>query len=276
MGDGALYGHPAPLPNLRSSDFGRGLDNDGRVTPSGPQTRKKPMASHPISRNKRLRTHAGAVLLALGLTAAGAAQAASLSITNASFELPSLANGGFTGAVPPGWQAFQASLSVTSGVFNPTDSQLPTVPDGLQVGFINPSASGPGIQQTLSDTLEGGGHYLLQADFAYRKDCCSKPAFALELLAGDTVLATFIGTQNDFDNVSFKTAALSFETPLGSALIGQALGIRISAGPGLSLAQIAFDNVRLTENISAIPLPLPAVLMGSALVGLMAVRRRTV
>ena len=64
------------------------------------------MATRQVLRQKRLRAHAGAMLLALCLTAAGAAQAASLSITNASFELPALGNGGFTGSVPPGWQVF--------------------------------------------------------------------------------------------------------------------------------------------------------------------------
>lgn len=232
------------------------------------------MATHQVSRSNRLRTHAGAVLLALSLTAAGAAQAASLNITNASFELPSVGPGAFTNAVPSGWQ--EVAGASASGVFNPGATSLPSVPDGLQVGYINPGAFGGGIQQTLSDTLKSGGQYLLQADFAYRKDCCSKPAFALELLAGDTVLATFTGNQNDFDNVNFKTAALSFETPVGSALIGQALGIRISSAGLAGGGQFDFDNVRLTENISAIPLPLPAVLLGSALVGLIAVRRRTV
>ena len=76
-------------------------------------------------------------------------------------------------------------------------------------------------------------------------------------------------------NLSFKTASLSFDTLAGSALIGQALGIRIGddrAGGG----QFDFDNVRLTETISAVPLPLPVVLLGSALAGMFAVRRRVV
>ena len=139
----------------------------------------------------------------------------------------------------------------------------------------NPFDNGGGVQQNLRDTLASGRHYLLQADFAYRKDCCGAPAFALELLAGDTVRATFSGTHNEFDNLSFKTASLSFDTPVGSALIGQALGIRIRddrAGGG----QFDFDNVRLTETINAVPLPLPVVLLGSALAGMFAVRRRVV
>ena len=61
-------------------------------------------------------------------------------------------------------------------------------------------------------------------------------------------------------------------------MIGQALGIRIRddrAGGG----QFDFDNVRLTETISAVQcsaVPLPVVLLGSALAGMFAVRRRVV
>ena len=139
--------------------------------------------------SNRLRAYAGAVLAALCVLAVGAAQAGSLSVVNASFELPALGDGGFTTVTPPGWVAFSTSSSI--GVFNPTSGQLATPSDGVQVAYINPFANGGGIQQILSDTLASGGHYLLQADFAYRKDCCGAPAFALELLAGDTVLATF-------------------------------------------------------------------------------------
>ena len=56
-------------------------------------------------------------------------------------------------------------------------------------------------------------------------------------------------------------------------MIGHALGIRIRddrAGGG----QFDFDNVRLTETISAVPLPV--LLLGSALAGMFAVRRRVV
>ncbi len=223
--------------------------------------------------NSRLRTRAGATLLALGLLGAGAAQAGSISVVNASFEEPALGDSGFTTAVPPGWLVFSTSSSI--GVFNPTTGQLSTPSDGVQVGYINPLSSGGGIQQVLGGTLAGGSHYLLQADFAYRKDCCGTPAFALELLAGDTVLATFVGTNSAFDSVSFKTAALDFDAPTGSALVGQALGIRIR-GEGVGGGQFDFDNVRLTESVSAVPLPLPVALLGSALAGLVAVRRRVV
>lgn len=224
----------------------------------------------------RLRTRAAAALLASCFLGTGAAQAAVLNVENASFEIALLAKGGFTSVAPSGWVAF--GIPSTIGVFAPFDSQLPPVVAGVQVGYINPSSNGGGIQQTLSDTLESGSNYLLQAHFAYRKDCpalCGTPAFALELLAGDAVLATFIGTNSTFDNQTFKIAALSFDTPEGSPLVGQALTIRIR-GEGVGSGQFDFDNVTLTKNVSAVPLPLPAVLLGSALAGLVAVRRRVV
>jgi hypothetical protein len=142
---------------------------------------------------------------------------------------------------------------------------------------VNPNGSvtADGIEQTLVDTLASGTHYTLQTDFAYRKDCCSTPDFALELLAGNTVLATFVGTSANFDNTSYKTATLTFDAAADNAHLGQALGIRLRSNTSQQGdTQFTFDNVRLDATISSVPLPAPALLFGSALGGLSLLRRR--
>jgi hypothetical protein len=214
-------------------------------------------------------------LLVAGTLGAGEAQAASIAVSNANFEEPGLVTGGFTLVSPPGWSDFLSAAGGLRGVFNPFNSQLTTPTNGSQVGFISINAgAGVGIQQTLVDTLALGS-YTLQADFAYRKDCCRTPDFALELLAGGNVLATFTGTSAAFDNLNFKTATVNFEATPGSANLGQALGIRIrSAGFTVQGIQFNFDNVRLNVTPAPVPLPLPALLLGSALTGLGAFRRR--
>ncbi|MGE0336308.1 MAG: hypothetical protein AB7O21_13785 [Gammaproteobacteria bacterium] len=181
----------------------------------------------------------------------GAAAGAPVSIVNASFETPVLGDGGFTLSSITGWSY---SGSVAHGVFNPTPSGLVSPPDGAQVAFLDGGGTPVSLTQTLSAVLAAGESYVLEADFAYRINCCLTPTFTLALLAGGSPVASVTGGPGDgFSNVAFKTATVNFTAPMVGPELGTALGIRISMVAATN-EQIVFDNVRLNAN----PVPLPA------------------
>lgn len=212
---------------------------------------------------------AGAAAIALSLLGGTAAQADSVAIVNPGFEANVLGDGGFTVNVPPtGWAVFNTGSSL--GTFNPTTSQLVAPPEGTQVAYLNGFAA---IEQTLGSSV-AAGEYVLSADFAYRKDCCTPGPFTLTLLAGSSVLGSFTGGLLDgFSNTAFKTAFVNVTVADNSPLIGEALGIRI-AGQGGS--QVDIDNVSLTYTAPApVPLPASGLLLAPALLGLARLTRRS-
>ena len=207
-----------------------------------------------------------ACVFALILVSAAAA-GAPVSIVNASFESPVLGDGGFTTASIDGCSY---SGSVAHGVFNPTPSGLVSPPDGAQVAFLDGGGTVVSVTQTLSAVLAAGESYVLEADFAYRINCCLTPTFTLALLAGGSPVASVTGGPGDgFSNTAFKTATVNFTAPAAGPQLGTALGIRISM-TGATNEQIVFDNVRI--NASPVPLPASGLLLAPAL-GWLARRR---
>lgn len=201
----------------------------------------------------------------------GGAQAAPVAITNAGFESPALGDGGFTATID-GWVA---SGGAGRGVFNPNTSQLVAPTEGLQVGYIDPDGHGTAsITQTLAETVAAGATYVLEADFAFRKNF-SDPSpsfvFTLALLAGGSTVASYTGSVAEgFRNTAFQTATALFTAPANGAVLGTALGVRISAN-GPFASQITFDNVRI--NAAPVPLP-PTILLLAPGLALLARRAR--
>lgn len=201
-------------------------------------------------------------LIFFALIANSGARAASIVIANPGFETPSVVDSGFTSGSIDGWIA---SGGGGRGVFNPTATHLVAPTEGVQVGYIDPDDrfGASSITQSLSTLISAGTRYVLEADFAYRLNCCGTPTFSLALLAGGTSVASFTGGPSEgFSNAAFKTATVEFVAPLAGPLLGQALGIRIST-VGPFTTQIDFDNVRL--NASPVPLPAASLLFGTAL-----------
>lgn len=207
-----------------------------------------------------------AASFALMLAGGTAAHADTITIVNPGFESLVLGDGGFTTTAPPGW----TSSGATTGTFNPTTSQLVPPTEGSQVAYLNGVAA---IGQVLASTV-AAGEYVLTADFAYRKDCCTPGPFTLSLLAGSTVLGSFDGsTANGFSDVAFKTASVSVVLAEDSPFLGTALGILIESKGG---SQVDVDNVTLSFSASApIPLPASGLLLAPALLGLARLARRS-
>jgi len=205
------------------------------------------------------------------LTAGAGARAAPIVIANAGFESPSLGDNGFTSGSIDGWVAAGGG---GRGVFNPTTTGLVAPTEGVQVAYIDPDDrfGAASITQSLSTLISAGTRYVLEADFAYRLNCCGTPTFSLALLAGGTAVASFTGGPSEgFSNAAFKTATVEFVAPLSGPLLGQALGIRISSFAPFT-TQIDFDNVRV--NASPVPLPAAGLLFGTALAFTVGLGRR--
>lgn len=193
-----------------------------------------------------------------------------VAITNASFESPALGDGGFTNGAIPGWTA---TGTVARGVFNPTTFQLVPPTDGVQVAYLDGGGTAVTLSQTLSATVAPGETYVLEADFAYRLNTTApRPPFSLELLAGNTIVASFSGGPgNGFTDTAFTTATATYVAPASGPQIGTALAVRITM-VGATNTQICFDNVRINANPPPVPAPTGGLWLAPVL-GWMAWRR---
>ncbi|MEO0487425.1 MAG: VPLPA-CTERM sorting domain-containing protein [Pseudomonadota bacterium] len=195
-----------------------------------------------------------AVLMAFCVAMAGAANAATVTVNNHSFE------NGTTDWVTGG----------TVGTFSPagfpsTGAAFIAGVDGSDVGFSNNG----GFSQVLTDTV-AAGEYTLTVAVGDRADT-SLPVYIVRLLAGTTTIADATDpsiTSGWADVVASVTIAD------GDALIGQNLAIEL-VGFG---TQVNFDNVRLDFELATgpapIPLPASVLLLGGAIGGMSLLRRR--
>jgi hypothetical protein len=204
----------------------------------------------------------------VGLALAGVVAAAPIFVTNFSFELPAFGDGGFStcgsgGAT--GWVCFGSS-----GVFNPTSAQLAQGPtNGFQVGYSN--ETGLGLQQNLAAVVIANTLYTLQVDLQSRTDGFPHVSTTIELrtVADNDLLATAT-----FGPIPAGTNQLLTATFFsGAANLGENLRINLIAGG----AQSDWDNVRLdaTPQVTDVPEPGTLFLLGAALAGLGAMRRKS-
>jgi len=187
----------------------------------------------------------------------GQVKAASLTVANNSFENPVISNttgsiGSSGTAVLGGW-TFDSGVN-SGGFANPTIGQtdLPGgwygSPANLPTGAGNQIAwsNGGTISQTLSATLQANTRYTLGAYVGRR---ASNPGFAgynIELLAGNTVLAS----NNSVTPVagSFVYVPVSYTTGGSDPLLGQALRIRLtSLGIQANFDLITLDTASIPE-----------------------------
>jgi len=199
--------------------------------------------------------------------------AASITISNHSFETPAVAAGDFsTLAPPPGWSGY-GSLNFgwrTIGVVNPNSTQLylDPVPLGSNVGvtFLGPTHSNTpsGLAQTLSTTLQARTAYTLTVAVGNMAidpnpphnafNFNGFPGYRVELLAGGFVVAADHNTLLPGEG-RFLTSTVYVATSSTHTNIGMPLSIRLinlDSSPGI---EVNFDDVRL----DATPLPDPMV-----------------
>lgn len=184
-------------------------------------------------RERRTMARAAAVgWIASGLWAS-AAQAQSIPIANADFEIPNLAANAFTVGNAPGWTALAGGTSF--GVFYPTIASWGYVaPSNEQVLYLN----GVAVEQILAASPEAGVTYLLSLDVVNRPSFFTQD-YSVELWAGSELLAWDDGSLAPAVGQS-ERLLLTVSLSPGDPAIGQSFRIRLGGA-----TQTNFDDVRL-------------------------------
>ncbi|MAE66546.1 MAG: hypothetical protein CMJ18_19935, partial [Phycisphaeraceae bacterium] len=156
-------------------------------------------------------------------------------VSNPSFEAQVLADGGVTSNVIADWALIRTART-GGGVYNPLATEfLQDVPDGDNVAYN----IGATIAQTLSTTLESRTTYTLEVAIGNRAGVLGFPGYAVQLLAGDTVLVE--ESSSTPAEGTFVTATLVYEAPVNEPRAGAPLEIRLLSSGN----QVIFDDVRL-------------------------------
>jgi hypothetical protein len=226
-----------------SSDRTRFL-NEERIMTSTTQPTSAGVFSVPLTasserittRTRRSLGLAAAALATVGF--AGVASAAPVSVSNAGFEDPALAESGFTTTVT-GW-----STPADGGTFNPTAAQMAGEADQGQ--NVHWSRGGSMIEQTLGTNL-AEGDYTLSVAVGDRSDNAGAfPGYTVQLGVIDT--GTFIPLAADSSltpaSGSWVNSTLAYSATAGDANLGLPLAIRLS-GVALGGTQVLFDDVSL-------------------------------
>nr|AHI58818.1 WelU2 [Hapalosiphon welwitschii UTEX B 1830] len=197
---------------------------------------------------------------------ANAAGATLITIKNPGFEDTVISEDEVKFELPPGWQPYNPDSllslnpttmwdsSVTSG--NPTPNYYPEeAPEGQNVGVVYlaqaPGSGIAGLEQKLDAVLKPNTKYTLKVDVGNVGgsfegfSLAGFPGYRVELLAGDAVIAA------DHNNVyikdgTFNTSTVTFTATPDNPYLGQKLGIRLINLLHGPLANVDFDNVRLT------------------------------
>jgi hypothetical protein len=223
---------------------------------------------------------AGLALSALGAVALfPEARAASINVTNFSFETPVLAPGGLSVSVPTGWTSFQTA---GGGVFdvgieraNPNqftlNNPLGAPAEGNNFLWLNrfDGSGTAGIFQDIGAILPNTT-YTLTVALGGRKDRINSPGI-ISLWNGTNNAGTLLGTSGGLPaQDSWQDYTVSFTT--GASVNGHlTIGLSVL---NASTIQADFDNVRLTA-VAVVPEPSTyGLALASLLGGLICIRHR--
>lgn len=220
---------------------------------------------------------------AVALTWAWPAMAAPVIILNASFESQVLAEDAFTNNVLTDWSDTPACTPNCFGAYNPGvgNASFPSgvVPNGNNTAYMV-SPGGVPLTQTLGATLQANTIYTLRVAVGNPLDRPNVGSFGFQLgLVGSaqnvidfTDLLSNV-TDGGFVEYSASTFVSNGNPDIGSTMVLRLIGTN-NAGPGTPY--VAFDNVRLDAEAvtAAAPEPVTLAMVGVALLGLGATRRK--
>ncbi len=203
--------------------------------------------------------------------AQGVAWGTAIPVLNYSFESPALASDTFNGSIDD----WNQTVSTYGGVWNYTGTGTTFFntppPDGNQVAYKN----GGTIYQQLTTTIAANTTYTLSVYLGLRND----------LFTADPQYSIQIGYDGGFlplANLSpappapgdWELETLSYTSPASGVMIGEDLDISLLTTDFATDSQGDFDDVTLTmDGTPSAPLPAPAWLLGSGLLGLLGWRK---
>jgi hypothetical protein len=224
---------------------------------------------------------------ALALTSLSA-RAAFLNVPNFSFESPIVGSGTYTSGFVPdsstisGW-TIGGVFPATVGVFNSTDTQFGSVPEGSQFAFIDSRTTGNTSLLSLTSssntlpTIDPGIAYTLTVAVGRRSDYTIAGALEIDLLANGVAVASSTIDANTITADTFLDLSTTLSADQAAALAGQQLSIQFKATNTSSSPntknEVAIDNVRVTSSAVPEPASLGVLILGSA--SLLTKRRRT-
>jgi len=183
----------------------------------------------------------------------------SISINNAGFEAPVLADGAAT-STPPAWTngyydvtapAVWVAGNSDAGGYNPSAAMGygGIAPEGENVMYATSGVGfDRGMSQVLSAKLEANTQYILSVlvgnPFLFNGSTAAGN-YRIELLAGGVLLKSDTGASPANDK-TWKTASLTYDSGAGPVQLGQALAIRLVAVNFTNGKGVDFDSVRLT------------------------------
>jgi hypothetical protein len=183
----------------------------------------------------------------------------SISINNAGFEAPVLADGAAT-STPPAWTDGYYNVAepgvwvvgdAEAGAYNPVAGAdyNGVAPEGENVMYATSGVGfDRGMSQVLSAKLEANTQYILSAlvgnPFLFNESTAAGN-YRIELLAGGVLLKSDTGASPANDK-TWKTASLTYDSGAGPAQLGQALAIRLVAVNFTNGKGVDFDDVKLT------------------------------
>lgn len=219
------------------------------------------------------------VLTAIAMSS-GIAKANNIPVANPGFEEPDQTVEAFPGAgvvgffefnpptnwelydpnnlVPPDVNASNAFGNAFTGAWKPSDL-FPPVPEGDQIVSIYvvpPGAGVVGLSQTTSVNIQPKTRYNLSVAIGNPETADGFfdgfPGYTLELLAGDTIIATDNNTVS-IDESDFRRASVSYTSTSDDIYVGEPLAIRLinpnldnNSGPdGNNGREVTFDDVQL-------------------------------
>ena len=218
-----------------------------------------------------------------------ALSAASITVPNSSFELPSLPSGannnGGNGdsTTITNWTITAPAGNTDNGVYHPASgfsstNPLPAPADGNQIAYMVPGAGKTSSITTSASlgTVAANMLYTLTVALGNRNDNLffDTGTYTIDLLANGVSIAEATKAGSSISHGTFSDLSATFTSAASGPLIGESLTIRLSATAGSASDEGIFDNVRLTA--TPVPEPNSSLLLeiAAAGTGLLALGRR--
>lgn len=225
----------------------------------------------------------GFALVAVVVVLSGSASADLITVGNASFESPTLANGTAAASSANSWTdpssgctweinnlyGYDAPDSNAVGFYDASGDGTPRGGDGINVlsGYMSKTRNGDYASQTLTDTLHKG-KYTLTVGAGANPGLAAADLSVTLGTTGDAQLATLSAFGSSLPVAEFSDRQLVLNVAEDNTHIGEAIVIRLGATRATAGDNewIAYDNVRLDY----IPEPGTLALSVFAAMGLMA------